>query len=94
MDRQDGAPLLNQQPQQQRKKCHGNRRNQRFRRRCRAEKMKPTKIEKLIKKRNRIHEKNRKNNRSQPISTAATNLNKRKTRFIFTRIIENTKCSI
>lgn len=37
------------QPQ---KKCHGNRRNQRFRRKWRKRGMKSTKIEKLLKKRN------------------------------------------
>ncbi|CAF4172536.1 unnamed protein product [Rotaria sordida] len=62
MDRHDDVPILNQQPQPQQKKCHGNRRNQRFRRKCRAHKMKPSKMEKLIKKRNRIHKKNQKNN--------------------------------
>ncbi|CAF4809226.1 unnamed protein product, partial [Rotaria socialis] len=39
MDRQDNVLNLNQQAP--RKKCHGNRRDQRFRRKCRAEKMKP-----------------------------------------------------
>ncbi|CAF4078673.1 unnamed protein product, partial [Rotaria sordida] len=62
MDRHDDVPILNQQPQPQQKKCHGNRRNQRFRRKCRAHKMKPSKMEKLIKKRNLIHKKNQKNN--------------------------------
>lgn len=42
-----------QQPGQSRKKCHGNRRDQRFRRQCRKKQMKPNKIEKLLKKRNR-----------------------------------------
>ncbi|CAF4887223.1 unnamed protein product, partial [Rotaria socialis] len=42
------------------KKCHGNRRDQRFRRKCRAEKMKPAKIKKLIEKRNRFQKKNEK----------------------------------
>ncbi|CAF1572474.1 unnamed protein product, partial [Adineta steineri] len=46
-----------QQQQEEKKKCHGNRRNQRFRRKCRALKMKPKKIEKLIKKRNHIPKK-------------------------------------
>ncbi|CAF3352512.1 unnamed protein product [Rotaria socialis] len=58
MDRQDNIVISNQEPPK-RKKCHGNRRNQRFRRKCRAEKMKPAKIEKLIKKRNRSYEKNK-----------------------------------
>ncbi|CAF3776948.1 unnamed protein product [Rotaria socialis] len=56
MDGQDNIVISNQEPSK-RKKCHGNRRNQRFRRKCRAEKMKPAEIEKLIKKRNRIHNK-------------------------------------
>ncbi|CAF4570229.1 unnamed protein product, partial [Rotaria socialis] len=58
MDRQDNVLNLNQQAP--RKKCHGNRRDQRFRRKCRAEKMKPAKIKKLIKKRNRFQKKNKK----------------------------------
>ncbi|CAF1070165.1 unnamed protein product, partial [Rotaria magnacalcarata] len=57
MDRQDNVLNLNQQPP--RKKCHGNRRDQRFRRKCRAEKMKPAKIKKLIEKRNRFQKKNK-----------------------------------
>ncbi|CAF3341725.1 unnamed protein product [Rotaria socialis] len=59
MDGQDNIVISNQEPSK-RKKCHGNRRNQRFRRKCRTEKMKPAEIEKLIKKRNRIYEKNKK----------------------------------
>ncbi|CAF4172151.1 unnamed protein product [Rotaria sordida] len=57
MDRQDNVLNLNQQAP--RKKCHGNRRDQRFRRKCRAEKMKPAKIKKLIEKRNRFQKKNK-----------------------------------
>lgn len=37
--------------QQQEKKCRGNRSDQRFRRKCRAQGMKPEKIEQLIQKR-------------------------------------------
>ncbi|CAF1929236.1 unnamed protein product, partial [Rotaria magnacalcarata] len=59
MDGQNNIVISNQEPSK-RKKCHGNRRNQRFRRKCRAEKMKPAEIEKLIKKRNRVYEKNKK----------------------------------
>ncbi|CAF3468824.1 unnamed protein product [Rotaria socialis] len=58
MDRQYNVLNLNQQAP--RKKCHGNRRDQRFRRKCRAEKMKPAKIKKIIKKRNRFQKKNKK----------------------------------
>ena len=36
------------------KKCHGNRRDQRFRKRCRARKMKPSTITKLLQRRKRI----------------------------------------
>ena len=64
MDRQIKVSLPNQPPPPppvQRKKCHGNRRNQRFRRKCRAEKMKAAKIEKLAIKRNQIHPKNQNN---------------------------------
>jgi hypothetical protein len=57
MDRQDNVVISNQELPQPRKKCHGNRRNQRFRRKCRTEKMKPAKIETLIKKRNYIYNK-------------------------------------
>ncbi|CAF1210730.1 unnamed protein product, partial [Rotaria magnacalcarata] len=57
MDRQDNVLNLNQQAP--RKKCHGNRRDQRFRRKWRAEKMKPAKIKKLIEKRNRFQKKNK-----------------------------------
>jgi hypothetical protein len=47
----------NQQQQQPRKKCHGNRRNQRFATKCREQKMEPAKISKLIKKRNHMDKK-------------------------------------
>ena len=61
--RQDNNNIsLPNQQVQQRKKCHGNRRDQRFRRKCRAQKMQPAKIEKLIKKRHRIQKKNQNNN--------------------------------
>jgi hypothetical protein len=59
MYKQDNIPVPNQQTKQ--KKCHGNRRDQRLRRKCRDQKMQPAKIEKLIKKRNRIHKKHQKN---------------------------------
>jgi hypothetical protein len=60
MDRQDNVVISNQEPPPPRKKCHGNRRNQRFRRKCRNEKMKPAKIKKLIEKRNHIYNKYKK----------------------------------
>ena len=41
---------LNEQQRRATKKCHGNRRDQRFRRKCRASGMKPKTIENLIKK--------------------------------------------
>ena len=53
-------------PQQElKKKCHGNRRDQRFRRKCRALNMKPKKIEKILKKRN-----NRQNKQNQKRNNA------------------------
>ena len=51
-------PLQQQEQQQQqklRKKCHGNRRDQRFRRKYRALNMKSIKIEKMLKKRNKLN---------------------------------------
>jgi len=82
----NNVQLPNQQSQQQRKKCHGNRRDQRFRRKCRDQKMQPAKIEKLINKRNRINKKNQRNNHhgtnrinnNMQQQTTITNFNKRK----------------
>ena len=54
----------------QRKKCHGNRRDQRFRRKCRAQKMKPSQIAKRIAKKKRFHRESPKNN-SQGQTTSA-----------------------
>ena len=54
VNRLGGRPHSNEQ-QQQEKKCRGNRRDQRFRRKCRAQGMRPGKIEKLIKIRNQSH---------------------------------------
>lgn len=68
MDRQNNVLMSNQQAPT-RKKRHGNRRNQRFRRKCRAEKMNPAKIEKLIQKRNRIQKKNKNSSTRQILST-------------------------
>ena len=64
-------PILDEK-QQVRKKCHGNRRDQRFRRKHRALNVKPKKIEKMLKKRNRRIQQN---NKTNPIkSTIKTNL--------------------
>lgn len=46
---------LNGEQQRRKKKGHGNRRNQRFRRKCRARGMKPKTIEKLMKRRKQIN---------------------------------------
>ena len=63
MDVQHSSNQQQQQhQQQQKKKCHGNRRDQRFRRKCRAQYMQPAKIEKLIQKRHRLQKKDQKNN--------------------------------
>ncbi|CAF1411371.1 unnamed protein product [Rotaria sordida] len=45
----------------QRKKCHGNRRDQRFRRKCRVKGMKPKIIEKLLMKRKQVENQNHNN---------------------------------
>ncbi|CAF1513675.1 unnamed protein product [Adineta ricciae] len=50
-NRQGDQPLAQQQLP--RKKCHGNRQDQRFRRKCRKRGMKPKKIKKLLKERKR-----------------------------------------
>ena len=63
------------------KKCRGNRRDQRFRRKCRAQHMEPAKIEKLLKKRHRIQKKNQQKiliKHTTNTNTTITNLNKRK----------------
>lgn len=91
MDTNDANTFMNvqhssnqqQQQQQQKKKCRGNRRDQRFRRKCRSQHMEPAKIEKLIKKRDRIHKKDQKNNpikhtTNTNTGSTAANLNKRK----------------
>lgn len=46
----EGQPLH----RQLRKKCHGNRKDQRFRKKCRVRGMRPEKIEKLLEKRKNI----------------------------------------
>ena len=54
------------------KKCHGNRKDQRFRRKCRAKGMKSRKIEKLLRRRKILHEKknNPTDNAVAPITTS------------------------
>ncbi|CAM4833933.1 unnamed protein product [Rotaria magnacalcarata] len=49
------------QNQIKKKKCHGNRKDQRFRRKCRAKGMNSRKIEKLLRRRKIIHHKKKKN---------------------------------
>ncbi|CAF1293737.1 unnamed protein product [Adineta ricciae] len=44
-----------QQEEQRKKKCHGNRKDQRFRKKCRARQMKPETIEKLLKNRKQFN---------------------------------------
>ena len=73
-----------------RKKCHGNRRNRRFRRKWRKRGMKPSKIEKLLKKRNRTDQNQRISRRDEYFkdfmndiyvdvpATTEPNVNKRK----------------
>ncbi|CAF1348914.1 unnamed protein product [Adineta steineri] len=46
-----------EQQQQQKKKCHGNRKDRRFRKKCRARRIKPAIIEKLLKKRKQVDKK-------------------------------------
>lgn len=65
--------------QRQQKKCRGNRRDQRFRRKCRAQHMQPEKIEKLIKKRYRIQKKHPiEHTTNMNTESTGANLNKRK----------------
>jgi hypothetical protein len=52
-----------QQQEQERKKCHGNRKDQRFRRKCRARGIKPAIIKKLLNKRKHNKKKQKKNNK-------------------------------
>jgi hypothetical protein len=75
--RQDVDQLvLHQEPQQVRNKCHGNRRDQRFRRKYRALNMKPQRIEKMLKKRNYRNKQNQKRNnvKSTVQNNAQTNV--------------------
>jgi hypothetical protein len=94
LHQQDNIQVTSNQQTKQWKRCHGKRRDQRFRRKCRDQKMQPTKIEKLIKKRNRIHKKHQKNisgthhtananttqqhNHTQPFITTTTNNNNKR----------------
>jgi hypothetical protein len=54
-NRQHNVPMLNQQPEE--KKCHGNRKDQHFRKKCRARGMKPKQIEKKLARRKQIQNK-------------------------------------
>ncbi|CAF1006715.1 unnamed protein product [Rotaria sordida] len=56
-----------------RKKCHGNRRNQRFRKKCRAKGMKPKIIEKLLMKRNQAENRNHNNRKHTNIQKTQSN---------------------
>lgn len=64
-----------QPPLEQWKRCHGNRKDQRFRKRCRARGMKEKKIEKLLMKRKKIHHQRHPNtdNVTEQITAATTN---------------------
>jgi hypothetical protein len=65
---QDDRPLLLNQ--QQTKKCHGNRRDQRFRRKCRARAMQPANIAQLLNERKQV---NNKNNQRKTTTTTVSN---------------------
>jgi len=83
-NRQDNVPMPNQRPEG--KKCHGNRRDQRFRKKWRARKLKPAKIEKKLIRRKQIQNKkssttnnvNNANDNTMEIS-ASTNISNRPT---------------
>ena len=61
-------------PRQQRKQCHGNRKDQRFRNKCRARGMKSAKIKKLLEKRKQVnHGQNRINAHARDTRGAETN---------------------
>ena len=62
---------INRQQPSVPKRCHGNRSNQRFRRKCRAKGMKPAKIEKLLQHRNQLRLGNYSTNRSTQTTTTA-----------------------
>ncbi|CAF1431427.1 unnamed protein product [Rotaria sordida] len=55
------------------KKCHGNRRNQRFRKKCRAKGMKSKIIEKLLMKRNQAENRNHNNRKHTNIQKTQSN---------------------
>lgn len=66
----------NEQPQpEQRKRCHGNRKDQRFRRRCRARSMKEKKIKKLLMKRKKIRHQRHSNTDNMTEQTRAATAN-------------------
>ncbi|CAF1465655.1 unnamed protein product [Rotaria sordida] len=56
-----------------RKKCHGNRHNQRFRKKCRAKGIKPKIIEKLLMKRNQAENRNHNNRKHTNIQKTQSN---------------------
>jgi hypothetical protein len=73
------SPWANAQAAERRKKCHGNRKSQSFRKKCRARGMKPDTIEKRLQKRLRQHSKHKQVN--EPVATGAattTTISKRK----------------
>jgi DNA-binding transcriptional MerR regulator len=71
-------PIPNERQQQQEKKSRGNRRDQRFRRQCRARGMKPAKIEKLLQNRNQMDHNNHQittgNRQNMTINQGQTNV--------------------
>jgi len=70
------------QQQTIKKKCHGNRRDQRFRKKCRARQMKPETIEKLLRRRKQIQNTETCSNKDNQANTTdpmpMTNVMKRK----------------
>ena len=72
---------MNQQ-QTRKKKCHGNRRDQRFRKKCRTRQMKPETIEKLLRRRKQIQNTETYSNKDNQANTTdpilMTNVMKRK----------------
>jgi superfamily II helicase len=77
-DPQASVPIQSEK----KKKCHGNRKDQRFRKRCRAQGINPRKIERLIKQRKKLlNQNNQKQTTTAATAATATtnrNLNKRK----------------
>jgi hypothetical protein len=77
---QADCQLLNKK---QTKKCHGNRRDQRFRKKCRARGMKPARIEKLLSQRKQT---GRKNNRKNDYITYIINDSRKTTTTISNKV--------